>query len=119
MITLKEEALRTVDNIIFELKNKEELEKLKEKRINSLENTLNALKLGIIKLDEIDWKKIIAKFIVRIDINSQGETTKTSKFDVYIHYNFGNLAAEDFEKITPRWANGGIGRRARFRTQCS
>ena len=33
-----------------------------------------------------------------------------------IHYNFGNLEAENIGKITHRWANGGIGRRARFRT---
>ena len=31
-------------------------------------------------------------------------------------YDYNNLEAENIEKITPRWANGGTGRRARFRT---
>ena len=100
----KEAELKTINKVICELKNKEELEKLKEKRINSLENTLRDLKLGINKLDEIDWKRIIAKVIYRIEVDSQGRTTRESKLDLYIHNNFGNLEAE---KITPRWANGG------------
>ena len=100
----KEVELKTIDKVIYELKNKEELKKLKEKRINSLENTLRDLKLGINKLDEIDWKRIIAKIIDRIEVDSQGRTTRESKLDLYIHNNFGNLEAE---KITPRWANGG------------
>jgi len=33
--------------------------------------------------------------------------TKTTKLDVYIHYNFSSLAAENVGEITPRWANGG------------
>ena len=111
----KEEELKLIDNVIFELKNKEKLEKLREKRINSLKSLLNSLKLGIRKLDDVDWKRIIAKFIDRIEINSKGKMTKTTKLDVYIHYNFSSLAAENIGKITPRWANGGIGRRARFR----
>ena len=112
----KEEELKIIDNVIFELKNKEKLEKLRERRINSLKDLLKSLKLGISKLDDIDWKRIIAKFIDRIEINSEGKMTETTKLDVYIHYNFSSLAAENIGEITPRWANGGIGRRARFRT---
>jgi len=112
----KEEELKIIDNVIFELKNKEKLEKLRERRINSLKDLLKSLKLGISKLDDIDWKRIISKFIDRIEINSEGKMTKTTKLDVYIHYNFSSLAAENIGEITPRWANGGIGRRARFRT---
>jgi len=33
--------------------------------------------------------------------------TKTTKLDVYIHYNFSSLATENVGEITPRWANGG------------
>ena len=112
----KEEELKIIDNVIFELKNKEKLEKLKEKRINSLKSFLSSIKLGISKLDDIDWKRIISSFIDRIEIDSKGKMTETTKLDVYIHYNFSSLAAENIGKITPRWANGGIGRRARFRT---
>ena len=38
-----------------------------------------------------------------------GRINKTSKLDVYVHYNFNSLAAENIGKITPRWANGGGG----------
>ncbi|NQT66511.1 MAG: hypothetical protein HQ569_02905 [Actinobacteria bacterium] len=103
----KEEELKIIDKVIFELKNKEKLEKLREMRINSLKGLLKSLKLGISKLDDIDWKRIIAKFIDRIEINSEGKMTKTTKLDVYIHYNFSSLAAENIGEITPRWANGG------------
>jgi len=112
----KEKELKIIDSVIFELKNKEKLEKLREERINSLKSLLSSIKLGISKLDDIDWKRIISKFIDRIEINSKGKMTKTTKLDVYIHYNFSGLAAENIGEITPRWANGGIGRRARFRT---
>ena len=33
--------------------------------------------------------------------------TETTKLDVYIHYNFNSLVAENIGEITPRWANGG------------
>lgn len=112
----KERELRVIDSVIFELRNKEKLEKLREKRINSLKSLLSSIKLGISKLDDIDWKRIIAKIIDRIEINSEGRMTETTKLDVYIHYNSNSLVAENIGEITPRWANGGIGRRARFRT---
>ena len=112
----KERELKIIDSVIFELKNKERLERLREKRINSLKNLLSSIKLVISKLDDIDWKRIISKLIDRIEINSEGKMTKTTKLDVYIHYNFTSLVAENIGEITPRWANGGIGRRARFRT---
>jgi site-specific DNA recombinase len=112
----KEKELKIIDKMVFELRNKEELERLKEKRINSLKSLLNSLKLGISRLSDVDWKRIISKFIDRIEIDSEGKMTETTKLDVYIHYNFGSLVAENMGEITPRWANGGIGRRARFRT---
>ena len=43
----KEKELKQINNIIFELKNKEKLEKLREKKINSLKGFLKSLKLGI------------------------------------------------------------------------
>ena len=112
----KKEELNIVDNAIYGLNNKEKIEKLREKRINSLKRLLSSIKLGMLKLDDIDWKRIIAFFIDRIEVHSLGRINKTSKLDVYVHYNFNSLAAENIGKITPRWANGGIGRRARFRT---
>ena len=111
----KEEELKKIDNIIFELKHKEKLEKLREKKINSLKSFFKSLKLGISKLDDIDWKRVITKFIDRIEINSEGKMTETTKLDICIHYNFNGLVTEDMGIITPCWANGGIGRRARFR----
>ena len=71
--------------------------------------------MGISKLDDIDWKRVITKFIDRIEINSEGRMTETTKLDIFIHYNFNGLVTEDMGIITPCWANGGIGRRARFR----
>ena len=112
----KKEELNIVDSAIYGLNNKEKIEKLREERINSLKRLLSSIKLGMLKLDDIDWKRIIAFFIDRIEIHSLGRINKTSKLDVYVHYNFNSLAAENIGKITPRWANGGIGRRARFRT---
>ena|GEM_PF-5012293 len=73
------------------------------------------MKFFIFKLAEIDWKRLITFFIDRIEIHSLSRINKTSKLDVCMHYNFNSLAAENIAKITPRWANGGIGRRARFR----
>ncbi len=112
----KIEELNIVDSAIYGLNNKEKIEKLKGKRINSLKRLLSSIKLGILKLDDIDWKRIIAFFIDRIKVHSLGRINKISKLDVYVHYNFNSLAAENIVKITPRWANGGTGRRARFRT---
>ena len=87
----KERELKVIDGLIFELKNKERLDKLREKRINSLKNFLSSIKLGITKLDDIDWKRIISKLIDRIEIDSEGKMTKTTKLDIYIHYNFNSL----------------------------
>ncbi len=55
--------------------------------------------------------RIIA-FIDRIEVHSLGRINKTSKLDVYVHYNFKSLAAENIVKVTPRWANGGGSKRA-------
>ena len=110
----KEAELKAAENVIYELKNKEKLEKLKEKRINSLKSLLSSIKLGINKLDDIDWKRIIAKFIDRIEIDSKGKMTETTKLDVYIHYNFSSFAVANIGEITPRWANGGGGKRDRL-----
>ena len=112
----KKEELNIVDSAIYGLNNKEKIEKLRKKRINSLKRLLSSIKLGMFKLDDIDWKRIIAFFIDRIEVHSLGRINKTSKLDVYVHYNFNSLAAENIGKIIPRWANGGIGRCARFRT---
>jgi len=103
----KEEELKKIDSIIFELKNREELEKLREKKINSSKSFLKSLKLGISQLDDIDWKRVITKFIDKIEINSEGKMTKTTKLDICIHYNFSSLVAGNIGKITPCWANGG------------
>ena len=112
----KEKELKQINSIIFELKNKEKLEKLREKKINSLQGLLKSTKVGISKLSDIDWKSIITKFIDKIEVNSEGKMTDTTKLDIYIHYNFNDLVAGNIDKIWHRWANGGIGRRARFRT---
>lgn len=53
------------------MENKENLEKLRDKRIDSLKNFLSSIKLSISKLD-IDWKRIISKLTDRIEIDSEG-----------------------------------------------
>ncbi len=58
-------------------------------------------------LDDSDWKRIIAFFIDKIEINCLGKINKTTKLDVYVHYNFNSLAAENIGKITPRWIKPG------------
>ncbi|MBM3708277.1 MAG: hypothetical protein FJW69_08095 [Actinobacteria bacterium] len=112
----KEKELKQINSIIYELKNKEKLEKLREKKINSLQGFLKSLKLGIGKLSDIDWKNIITRFIDKIEVDSEGRMTDTAKLDIYIHYNFNELVAGNIDKIRHCWANGGTGRRARFRT---
>ena len=97
------------DSAIYGLNNKEKIERLREKRINSLKSLLSSIKLGMLKLDGIDWKKLITFFIDRIEVHSLGRINKTSKLDVYVHYNFNSLAAENIGKITPRWVNQGGG----------
>jgi len=67
----------------------------------------------MLKLDDFDWKRIIAFFIDRIESHSLGRINKTSKLDVYVNYNFNSIAAENIGKITPRWAKYGGGRRAK------
>ncbi len=109
----KKEELNIIDSAIYGLNNKEKIEKLREKRINSLKRLLSSIKLGMLKLDDIDWKRLITFFIDRIEVHSLGRINKTSKLDVYVHYNFNSLAAENIGKITPRWANGGRGKRAK------
>jgi hypothetical protein len=110
----KEKELKQINSIIYELKNKEKIEKLREKKINSLNGFLKSLKLGISKLSDIDWKNIITRFIDKIEVDSEGRMTDTAKLDIYIHYNFNELVAGNIDKIRHCWANGGIGRRASF-----
>ena len=50
----KEKELKKINSIIYELKNKEKLEKLREKKINSLQSCLKSMELGISKLNDID-----------------------------------------------------------------
>ena len=50
-----------------------------------MKSFLKSLKLGISKLNDIDWKRVITKFIDKIEINSEGKITKTTKLDIYIH----------------------------------
>ncbi|MCE5328998.1 hypothetical protein LLG07_01480 [bacterium] len=80
----KEKELKQINSIIFELKNKEKIEKLREKKINSLNRFLKSLKLGISKLSDIDWKNIITRFIDKIEVDSEGRMTDTTKLDIYI-----------------------------------
>lgn len=68
------------------------------------------------KLEDTNWKRIIAKLIDRIEINSDGKKTKATKLDICMNYNFNSIAEKDIIEIIYSWANGGIGRRARFRS---
>jgi len=108
----KKEELNIIENAIYSINNKEKIERLREERINSLKRFLSNIKLGMLKFDDIDWKRLISFFIDKIEINCLGKINRTTKLDIYLHYNFNNLAVENIGKITQRFANQGGGRRA-------
>jgi len=109
----KKEELNIIENAIYSINNKEKIERLREERINSLKRFLSNIKLGMLKFDDIDWKRLITFFIDKIEINCLGKINKTTKLDVYLNYNFNSLAIENFGKITPCWVNQGGGSRAK------
>jgi len=98
----KDLKIKRLDNIIYELKNKEMVEKVKMEKINNIKILFKNLVKGIEKLDNLDWKKIISKMIEEIGIDSISGQGKTNKLDVYITYNFSNLL-EDSK--TFHWAS--------------
>ena len=63
----------------------------------------------MLKFDDIDWKRLISFFIDRIEINCLGKINRTTKLDIYLHYNFNSLAIENIGKITQRFVNQGGG----------
>jgi len=98
----KDLKIKRLDNIIYELKNKEMVEKVKMEKINNIKILFKSLIKGIEKLDNLDWKKIINKMIEEIGIDSIHGYGKTNKLDVYITYNFSNLL-EDSKTL--HWAS--------------
>ena len=98
----KDLKIKRLDNIIYELKNKEMVEKIKMEKINNIKILFKSLVKGIEKLDNLDWKKIINKMIEEIGIDSIHGYGKTNKLDVYITYNFSNLL-EDSKTL--HWAS--------------
>jgi len=98
----KDLEIKNLDNIIYELKNKEMVEKVKMEKINNIKILFKSLIKGIEKLDNLDWKKIINKMIEEIGIDSIHGHGKTNKLDVYITYNFSNLL-EDSKTL--HWAS--------------
>jgi len=98
----KDLKIKRLDNIIYELKNKEMVEKVKMEKINNIKILFKSLIKGIEKLDNLDWKKIINKTIEEIGIDSLHGYGKTNKLDVYITYNFSNLL-EDSKTL--HWAS--------------
>jgi len=87
----KDLQIKKLDNIIYELNNKEMVEKVKMEKINNIKILFKSLVKGIDKLDNLDWKRIINKMIEEIGIDSTYGYGKTDKLDVYITYNFSNL----------------------------
>jgi len=98
----KDSEIKKIDNIIYELKNKEMVEKIKMEKINNVKILFKNLVKGIEKLDNLDWKKIINKMIEEIGIDSIYGYGKTNKLDVYITYNFSNLLGDS---ETLHWAS--------------
>jgi len=98
----KDLEIKKLDNIIYELKNKEMVEKIKMEKINNVKILFKNLVKGIEKLDNLDWKKIINKMIEEIGIDSIYGYGKTNKLDVYITYNFSNLLGDS---ETLHWAS--------------
>ena len=98
----KDLKIKRLDNIIYELKNKEMVEKIKMEKINNIKILFKSLVKGIEELDNLDWKKIINKMIEEIGIDSIHGYGKTNKLDVYITYNFSNLL-EDSKTL--HWAS--------------
>ena len=102
----KDLEIKKLDNIIYQLKNKEIVEKIKTEKINNVKILFKNLIKGIEKLNNLDWKKIINKIIGEIEIDSICGRGKTNKLDVYINYNFSNLL-ENYE--ASHWASIGHG----------
>jgi len=98
----KDLKIKRLDNIIYELKNKEMVEKIKMEKLNNIKILFRNLVKGIEKLDNLDWKKIISKMIEEIGIDSISGQGKTNKLDVYITYNFNNLLGDS---ETLHWAS--------------
>jgi site-specific DNA recombinase len=98
----KDLEIKKLDKIIYELKNKEMVEKVKMEKINNIKILFKSLVKGIEKLDNLDWKKIINKMIEEIGIDSTHGYGKTNKLDVYITYNFSNLLESN---KTLHWAS--------------
>ena len=67
--------------------------------MQNVQDIVNSHKIE--RFDEIIYSATQKARTDRIEVDSQGRTTKESKFDLYIYYNFGNLEAENIEKITP------------------
>lgn len=87
----KDLEIKKLDNIIYEISNKEIVKKIKMEKINNIKILFKSLIKGIEKLDNLDWKRIINKLIEEIGIDSIHGYGKTNKLDVYITYNFGSL----------------------------
>jgi len=87
----KDLEIKSLDNIIYELKNKEIVEKVRAEKVNNIKILFKSLVKGIEKLGNLDWKRIISKMIEEIGIDSVCGQGKTNKLDVYITYNFSNL----------------------------
>ena len=98
----KDLEIKKLDNIIYEMNNKEMVEKVKMEKINNIKILFKSLIKGIEKLDNLDWKRIINKMIEEIEIDSIHGYGKTNKLDVYITYNFSNLLEDS---RTLHWAS--------------
>jgi alanyl-tRNA synthetase len=90
----KDREIKNLDNILYEIKNKEIVNKIKIEKINNIKILFKSLVKGIEKLDNLDWKRIINKMIEEIGIDSIYGYGKTNKLDVYITYNFNALLGE-------------------------
>jgi len=98
----KDIEIKNLDNILYEIKNKEIVNKIKIEKINNIKILFKSLVKGIEKLDNLDWKRIINKMIEEVGIDSIYGYGKTNKLDVYITYNFNALLGEN---KTLHWAS--------------
>lgn len=103
----KDSEIKKIDNVIFELKNKEVVNKIKIEKINTIKILFKGLIKGIEKLNSLEWKRIINRLVDEIGIDSICGYGKTNKLDVYITYNFNNFL-EDSKSL--HWTSQGYGK---------
>ncbi|GAH35393.1 unnamed protein product, partial [marine sediment metagenome] len=86
-----QQKARTLQALKFEAENKAEALRVKRNKIEKISYLLKKISVGIEKLEDWEWKRLIDKLIDKIEIDSIGAQGKTIKLDIHIAYNFDKI----------------------------